>query len=472
MPNSTFAAGLPADARLIARTRALPLSPAAAKHLDLLSLLPAGEVTSWVRRGEGLVSWGEVARFRADGAERFEALAQQWQQLASTADVEDGVQVFGSGPVAFGSFAFSRHSAHQSVLIVPQVVIGRRDGVVWETVQYLAGEQPPVTGLDLVSAAVQRARTADSSSLPDDAPLAPPALESPLLSDAAVPSAPSVDDEPAVTYSWGALDAEQWKEAVEASLARIESGEVDKVVMARDVVATAAEPISQREILQRLGQNYPSTWTFAVGGLLGATPELLVRVDRGLVTSRVLAGTIRAKEADLDQAAQLLSGSSKDVVEHEYAVKSVAQALGPFVSSMNVPEQPFVLTLPNVLHLATDVTAVLDRDASGSGPSSLTLAAALHPSAAVCGTPTLVAARVIAELEQMDRGRYAGPVGWLGANGDGEWGIALRSGELSATDPHQIRLFAGCGVVAGSDPAQELAESEAKLIPMRDALAG
>ena len=146
-------------------------------------------------------------------------------------------------------------------------------------------------------------------------------------------------------------------------------------------------------------------------------------------------------------------------------MRSVAEALRPHCSSMNLPEAPFVLHLPNVMHLATDVTAVL-RD----GASSLGLAAALHPSAAVCGTPTDMAAEVIHELEQMDRGRYAGPVGWLDAEGDGEWGIALRSGMLDDEDPCAIRVFAGCGIVAGSVPEAELAESDAKLLPMRQAL--
>jgi menaquinone-specific isochorismate synthase len=132
-----------------------------------------------------------------------------------------------------------------------------------------------------------------------------------------------------------------------------------------------------------------------------------------------------------------------------------------------VPEAPYVLQLPNVLHLATDVTGVVEN-----GASSLALAAALHPSAAVCGTPTEQARALIGELEHLDRERYAGPVGWIDASGDGEWAIALRCGLISQTDPQQIRLFAGCGIVAGSDPAAELAESRAKLVPMRDALVG
>jgi menaquinone-specific isochorismate synthase len=199
--------------------------------------------------------------------------------------------------------------------------------------------------------------------------------------------------------------------------------------------------------------------------MFGATPELLVRREKGLVTSRVLAGTIRRTgddEHDLTLAATL-ARSSKDLEEHEYAVRSVADALAPYCSSMNVPESPFVLHLPNVMHLATDVAGV----AHDTGANVLELAAALHPSAAVGGTPTKVAVEMIAEIEGMDRGRYAGPVGWMDARGDGEFGIALRSAELAGS---RVRLFAGCGIVADSDPEAELAEAQAKFVPVRDAL--
>jgi menaquinone-specific isochorismate synthase len=182
----------------------------------------------------------------------------------------------------------------------------------------------------------------------------------------------------------------------------------------------------------------------------------------------VLAGTIRRTgddASDLALAARL-ARSSKDLEEHEYAVRSVAQALAPHCTTTNVPDAPFVLHLANVMHLATDVTGVL-----ADGSSSLELAAALHPSAAVCGTPTASAAALIDELEGMDRDRYAGPVGWMDAEGDGEWGIALRCARLDPADPRRARLFAGCGIVAGSDPEAELGESDAKLVPMRDALA-
>jgi menaquinone-specific isochorismate synthase len=238
-------------------------------------------------------------------------------------------------------------------------------------------------------------------------------------------------------------------------------------VLARDLIALASGPIDLRRPLRRLAAAYPNCWTFSVDGLIGATPELLVRREKGLITSRVLAGTIRRTGDDAHDLALAasLARSSKDLEEHEFAVRSVADALEPHCKSMNVPETPFVLHLPNVMHLASDVAGV-----AANGASALSLAAALHPSAAVCGTPTDVARDLISRIEGMSRGRYAGPVGWMDPGGDGEWGIALRCGQADPEDPTRIRLFAGCGIVAGSDPAAELAESTAKLVPMRDAL--
>ena len=248
------------------------------------------------------------------------------------------------------------------------------------------------------------------------------------------------------------------------AVTRINAGELEKVVLARDLVVSTDQRLDVRGPLARLAEGYPMCWTFHVDGIFGATPEMLVRRERGLVTSRVLAGTIRRTgDDDRDLAlAATLARSSKDLEEHEYAVRSVADALEPHCSSMNVPEAPFVLHLPNVMHLATDVNGVVHDDAT-----ALQLAEALHPSAAVGGTPTKVAVELIEAIEGMDRDRYAGPVGWMDASGDGEWGIALRSALV--TDD-SVRLFAGCGIVAESDPTAELAESQAKFVPVRDAL--
>ena len=254
---------------------------------------------------------------------------------------------------------------------------------------------------------------------------------------------------------------------VAQAIAKIDKTEIEKVVLARDLIAATDTEIDVRPILNSLAHDYPATWVFSVDGLIGATPELLLRLSRGMVTSRVLAGTIPKTGDDARDLALAgsLARSSKDLEEHEYAVRSVAEALEPFCSSTNVPDAPFVLHLANVMHLATDVTGALLE--SKHHVDAFALLKSLHPSAAVCGTPRNIAFDLIDEIEGMNRGRYAGPVGWIDARGDGELGIALRSGQVTG---NEIRIFAGCGIVAGSDPSVELAESSAKFAAMKSAL--
>lgn len=404
----------------------------------LLSLLPRGIAhTSWVTTDTdggdtGLVGWGEAARAELGGAERFSRAQRWWSAWLADADVDDAIGVPGSGPVAFASFAFDP-TPGTSVIVVPSVVVGRRDGVSWLTV---------------VADSPRSARHAIDETVA--------ALRHP----AAVPEPPQD-----VAYSEGSLSVPEWQEAVAEAVARIDAGELDKVVLARDVVVTTSTPVDPRFLLARLAASYPSCWTFSVDGLLGATPEMLVRRLADTVTSRVLAGTMR-RSSDATSDASLASAlldSAKDHAEHEYAVSSVAAALAAHCTDLDVPETPRLLRLANVQHLATDVTGVL-----ADGAPVLALAASLHPTAAVCGTPTERAFAVIRELEGMDRGRYAGPVGWIDAHGDGEFGIALRCATVEAED--RLRLYAGCGLVSGSDPELELAESQAKLVAMRDAL--
>jgi menaquinone-specific isochorismate synthase len=387
--------------------------------LPLLDLLPEQHAVSWLRRGEGLVGWGVAARLETSGPTRFSDAVKWWSETLARADVADTVGEPGSGPVCFGAFAFADEPG-DSVLVIPEVVVGRRGDRTWLTTV--------------------------SVDAPDLAPTSAPR--------------PPVG----LTFSDGARNGEEWMSVVAEAVGRITSGELEKVVLARDLIASCDEPLDVRWPLHRLAENYEMCWTFHVDGLFGATPEMLVRRERGLVTSRVLAGTIRRTgDDDRDLAlAATLARSSKDLEEHEYAVRSVADALEPHCSSMNVPEAPFVLHLPNVMHLATDVNGVVHDLAS-----SLQLAESLHPSAAVGGTPTAAATDLILEIEGMPRDRYAGPVGWMDASGDGEWGIALRSAQV--TD-NGVRLFAGCGIVASSDPEAELAESQAKFVPVRDAL--
>jgi len=391
---------------------------------ELIALLPDSAPLTWVRSGEGIIGYGEYARAHFSGPTRFEDAAQWWREQLKGFRINDHIRVPGSGPIAFGSFSFD--AAEDSVFIIPRVVVGKRGKTSWIT---RIGAPAPLNH-----------------------ELRPVRKGSPL------------------SWGEGSLSAGEWEDAVGHAITRITSGELEKVVLARDITATAAEPIDARVVMEKLAEKYPNTWVFAVDGLVGATPELLVRLTKGLVTSRVLAGTIRRTgddQRDLALAASL-ARSSKDLEEHDYAVRSVADALEPFCSSINVPDAPFVLHLANVMHLATDVTGVVSD--SMAVTNALSLVDALHPTAAVCGTPREKAMKLINEYEVMKRGRYSGPVGWIDARGDGEWGIALRCAEIDAKDARKVRLFAGCGIVAGSVPQDELAESQAKLVPMRDAL--
>ena len=380
--------------------------------------------TSWIRGGDGLIGFGEWKSTSVKGKNRFSDARKWWHEQLPTLKIQNSVHGSGTGPILFSSFSFD--SAEESKLIIPEIIIGKRGDKSWIT---WIGDK-----------------------------------SSPTISD--FKGSKSLGE---ITFEAGALSDPAWKESVAKAVAKIKNGDLEKVVLARDLIARSNEVISKRNLIRFLSTNYPSTWVFMVANLIGATPELLVRLNKSLVTSRILAGTIRKsgdEAKDLGLAASLAK-SSKDLEEHEYAVRSVAEALAPYCSSTNVPESPFVLHLANVMHLATDVTGVV---IDATTPIDIfALIASLHPSAAVCGTPTEAASAVINELEEMNRGRYAGPVGWIDSRGDGEIGIALRTGELS-DDQKSMRIFSGCGIVAGSNPEDELAESQAKLSPMRTAL--
>lgn len=396
----------------------------------LLALLPSPSSFAWVRGEHGLVGWGEATRFVANGRERFSRAQRWWSEVVRSAEIDDELRVPGSGAVAFASFAFE---PGRSVLVVPRFIVGRSGHRAWITTIVTENEGLPS-----------------------------------LVEALAVRREPHVTPN-GVVWGEGTRDNKSWQRAVAEAVERINRGELDKVVLARDIVATCANPIDPRFLMTRLAERYPECWTFLVDGLVGATPELLVRRRGDVVMSRVLAGTIRrGSSAATDQhLGDALLASDKDQQEHEYAVTSVAQALSAHCTDLDVPDAPRLLRLANVQHLATDVTGRIADDVP-----VLALAASLHPTAAVCGTPTERAAMMIRALEGMDRSRYAGPVGWIDGRGDGELGIALRCGKVDQDDQRQIRVFAGCGIVAGSDPASELEETNAKLEPMRWALGG
>jgi menaquinone-specific isochorismate synthase len=391
---------------------------------DLIGRLPEPAALAWVRHGAGLVGWGEAARVTLpSGPDRF-AVGEKWlREVVETADVRDEAGHRGSGLVAFGSFTFDDWS-EGSVLVVPRVVLGRDGtGNAWLT-----------------------------TITPDGAPPWRAAQRCPLVTPGRV------------RWNDGSLSALQWEQAVAAAVRRITRGDLRKVVLARDLYALADEAIDARVLLRRLAVRYPGCFTFACAGLVGATPELLIRRTGRKVSALVLAGTMprgatAAEDAEL--AATLLS-SAKDNEEHGYAVVSLRDAIEPLCQALRVSPRPELLRFANVQHLGTWVHGTLAAD-----HSALALAAALHPTAAVGGTPTDAAIELIRELENMDRERYAGPVGWVDADGNGEWGIALRCAQL---DGERARLFAGCGIVADSNPAAELAEAQVKFRPMQTAL--
>jgi menaquinone-specific isochorismate synthase len=411
--------------RLLVRTVAIP-DPG-----DLLERIPQPDVVAWVHHGAGLAGWGEAVRVTLPaGDDRFTAGEKWLRSVFDAAEVDDRVRARGSGPVAFGTFTFDA-SSDGSVMIVPRTVLGRDGhGRAWLTTVTERGEVPATW---------------------------PP------------PANPELTAPKGLSWHDGSLPGPRWEQTVAEAVAAIRAGGLRKVVLARDVFATADEPIDARVLLRRLALQYPDCFTFSCDGMIGATPELLVRRAGNQVSALVLGGTLpRGADPAQDEAlGEELLASAKNNEEHAYAVDSIREALGPLCQMLDVEARPSLLKFPNLQHLGTRVRGIL---ADGTAPrSALALAAAVHPPAAVCGTPAVTALELIRDLEHMDRERYAGPVGWVDASGNGEWGIALRCGQLSG---RTARLFAGCGIVAGSEPAAELAETLVKLQPMRGALEG
>lgn len=372
-----------------------------------------------IRRGaDGIVGRGEALRLEFRGPARLSDAADAWRRIAQDAIVDDAVGVPGTGLVAFGAFAFDDRSAATSVLIVPEVIVGRRGDDEWVT------------------------------RIGNDGRLHPTAI-----------------DEVRVELADGAIDAERYRAVVGEAIERIRSGEAEKLVLARDLVGQLPPDGDVRSVALGLVQRYPDAVTYAVDGLIGASPETLVAAHRGHFFSRVLAGTAArgatpARDAEIAEA---LASADKDLREHRFAADSAMAVLCSLAPDARASE-PFPLRLPNLWHLATDITGTLT-----DGSSTLDVLALLHPTAAVAGTPRAASLRIIRELEGVDRGRYAGPVGWVDGDGGGEWVIALRGAEIAIDGA--IRAFAGAGIVAGSDPAAELAETAVKLRPITDALA-
>ncbi|MEN2742816.1 isochorismate synthase [Microbacterium sp. X-17] len=404
----------------------------------LVPFLDSRRPLVWIRKGEGIAGIGEALRLEFRGPDRIRQASDAWRATVQAATVTDAVRTPGTGLVAFGTFAFDDESTATSVLIVPQVVLGRRGGRSWITRITPVDDSPAAA-----NAADPRTQRGTARDLPR--PIA-------------------FGDEYRLSLLPAGLDEGGYESAVATAVERIREHDLSKVVLARELSAHLPLESDVRRALVELALGYPDCWTFAVDGLVGSSPETLVRVHHGTVTARVLAGTMsRGRDAESDRASALaLAGSPKDQDEHRFAVSSVLDALRPHSADLGASDEPFTLKLPNLWHLATDIAGTLS-----DGSSSLDLADALHPTAAVAGTPTPEALALIRELEPFDRGRYAGPVGWVGGDGDGEWAIALRCAQLDETG--DLTAYAGAGIVADSDPAREYAETTMKFRPIVEA---
>lgn len=451
-PTLDAEACLSAPPRLSFLTRPLPEELLGTRSPDLLSLLEGrDDVTSWVHQGRGLIGLGRALTLTARGPQRIEALRGAWRAVVYASWWRDPLVRPGTGPVALGTLTFSPTSAQSSILLIPHVLVGLDDQGAWATTAVPEGQEHP----DLAAL------------LPMLAPARP----------GAPPPSPSTQAHPPARPHrrprQGTLSAQQWQAAVIAAQERMRRGEADKVVLARDVLIDPPPTMTTGDLLARLGRAYPTCWTFAVDGMVGASPEMLVRLESRRLFSRVLAGTARLprgmapqqRAQAVTELAQWLRASGKNTREHALARASVLEALEPLCSVVEAQE-PHVLELPNVLHLASDVRGVVAGDTG-----ALSLVGALHPTAAVGGTPTAAATGIIESVEGMDRGRYAGPVGWVDWHGEGQWCIALRSAQLGAQPGEPLRVFGGCGIMPDSDPADELAETEAKMRPVLEALA-
>jgi menaquinone-specific isochorismate synthase len=377
----------------------------------------------WMSADQVLVGFGEAMRSAPGiGPGRFAAAQGAFDDWVATLDLEDQVGVPGSGPIAFASFTFDPRS-HGSVLAVPEVVIGRhRDRWFMTTI----GDVEP----------------------------------SPLFHPAGTAELPL--DRP--RYAGASIPDVAWLDAVANAIHLIGTSDLEKVVMARDYAVWSKERFDTRRVLARLQERFPDCYVFSVDGLVGASPELLVRVSDLTVESVALAGSARRSgdPTEDEQIAKALIASDKDRREHEMAAASVGDVLADICERILRDPEPELVNLANVRHLATRFRGTL-----AERRTALEVAGTLHPTAAVGGSPTEAAVEVIRSLEGMDRGRYAGPVGWVDRRGDGEFAIALRCAEISGA---RARLFAGAGIVEGSLPENELEETRLKLQAMLPAL--
>jgi isochorismate synthase len=397
---------------------------------------------------------GSVSTVEGDlGGDRFARAARRCSDVLRDAVFQPALEVPASGPVWVGGFAFADDggtdpqwaSFPPTLLVLPAISIARHGGKAAVTANVLCrpGDEPGA--LTRTSEARLRVLRAD-----------------PI---------PLVDPDPVGGHEiWSALPPEDYVRAVSDARDAIEEGGLEKVVLAREVRVTGRLPFRPASIIDGLRAAYPSCFSYCVGtpdaAFVGASPELLLRREGAGVSSVAMAGSTRrsADPAVDDHLGQRLLQSTKDRIEHEIVAARIERTLAPLSVWVAAAEEPTLIKVANIQHLATPVRAQLAEPRS-----ALELAGVLHPTPAVGGEPWERAREVIRRLERMDRGWYAGPVGWMDAAEDGEFCVALRCALLDGRTAH---CYAGVGVVADSDPEAELTETEVKLQAVLPALTG
>lgn len=424
------------------------------QHFGLISPESTDPDTFTVWSGPRLkiAGLGVAWQTRFSGENSFTAAEEAWRDLCEHAQNTAGNQsdipeaITGckhteagklNWPLVLGSFGFT--ATTPSLLLVPALAVVSSGSNTWLwQARWQVGQADSRGGRSITH------RGAESTA-------AYPAQSFPLA-----PSSPAQ----VLRETYPHLKPEAWKAAVGRAAAEIRTGRAEKIVLARDKELRFDRDVSLTRVTKYLADKYPTCWTYAIGDLVGASPEMLASVNEGKLLCRVLAGS-----AVPSQEQRLLS-DPKEQLEHRLAVQSAHESLTDLNLDLGVPA-PRLLHLGYVTHLATDITA---ENLAEQAVTSLRAAAALHPTAAVCGKPREIAGERLSALEAMDRRRYAAPIGWMDAGGEGEWAIALRCAQRSPARADTYRLIAGAGIMADSDPQRELAETETKMSPMYRAL--
>jgi isochorismate synthase len=424
---------------------------------DPIALYAAGQhqgASLWMqpREGTAMVGFGE-AWAAAIGAEQSEPASQSWRTLIRDAVIETNDAPRGAGPLLLGGIGFgadhgasSTWAGFRSQLTLPSLLVTTTPNGAWLTAS-LVHEG----GVGQVGASIDRLQRAWDQ-LAGAAGLIPETSRLPLRVMERRPDAPA------------------WRESVARLAGAVGRGRLDKVVLSREVTLQAANDIDVPAVLQRLAESAPESTVFAMPSgqldrtFIGATPERLVRLEGRRFATMAMAGSTRHtgdSDMDAELAAELLA-SDKEREEHAVVVSMLRRELAPISSELSIARGPVVVPLRHIQHLVTPVSGVLADEAD-----ILTLVDRLHPTPAVAGMPRDLALELIADEETHDRGLYAGPLGWMDRHGDGEFVVALRSGVVSGAS---AVLFAGCGIVADSDPDREWDESNIKLQALGSAL--